>query len=288
MSNVRQRSPYSHARRWLRTQAYRLLTDLVGDNDGRVLLPVLQGPAKGLRFRLDLVTKEESGYFLGHYDLRILRQVVQICRQGWCVWDCGGYLGFYTAFFARCVGSGGCVVVFEADPRNMARIKGNMALNGFDHIRFVDAAIGSPCGETDFILSDNTNSHIPGTYVGVTPEDYSRIEGVARIVRVSCLSLDQACFERRLPTPQLIKIDIDGAEKMALPHAEQLAREVKPLIVLELHNPECDAAAWEFAQRVGYTLRSLDTGEPVRNRGEVRGTLLCAPADQPQPLVSPA
>ena len=269
----------SRARKWLRTRVYGLITDLAGDDDGRVLLPVLQGPARGLRFRLDLVTRGESSFFVGRYDLPILRQIRQICQKGWCVWDCGGYLGFYTAFLSRCVGPGGRVVVFEADPRNMARIKDNMALNGFEHIRFVDAAIGNPCGEIDFILSDNTNSHIPGTYVGVTPEDYRKIESVGSVVRVSCLSLDQACFEMDLPTPQLIKIDIDGAEKLALPHAERLAREVGPLIILELHNPECDAAAWEFAQRVGYSLRSLDTGEPVQTREEVRGTLLCAPAD---------
>ena len=66
-------------------------------------------------------------------------------------------------------------------------------------------------------------------------------------------------------------------EKEAIRHVHRLTREIRPLIVLELHNPECDAAAWEFGRASGYKLRSLDTGEELVDAASVKGTLLCSP-----------
>lgn len=279
MPSPKTRGAFSRSKQWLYASASRLVTACAGDDHGRVLLSVLRGPARGLRFRLDLVSGAETGYFLGRYDPEILRQIEKICQPGWRVWDCGGYIGFYTAFFAKLAGPKGSVVVFEPDPRNMARIKSNMQLNKFEQVQFVPAAIGAPCTEVDFVLSGNTNSHISGAYVGATPQEYAEIERVIQHIKVPCLSLDEACYDKGLPRPQLIKLDIDGAEMIALQHVERLAREVRPMIILELHNPECDRAAWDFACRTNYSLRSLNTGQRIQTPEQVGGTLLCTPEE---------
>jgi hypothetical protein len=91
------------------------------------------------------------------------------------------------------------------------------------------------------------------------------------------MSLDQALLEKGLAKPNLIKMDIEGAEKDALRHAEHMFHRVRPLLVLELHNPECDRSAWDFSCRFRYELRSLDTGAIFTNPEDVRGTLLCKP-----------
>ena len=257
--------------------AFRTITGLLGDSQGRVSLPVLQGPARGLWFRLDLPTRMESAYFFGTYELEITRWLTKVCHKGWTIWDCGTYLGFYTCLFARLVGEKGQVVVFEPDPRNMERTKEHARLNKFNNVQFMQCAVGGPSGEIDFILSNNTNSHIPGAYVGATREDYSKIERVDGLIRVPCLSLDEVYSDKKIPPPDLIKIDIDGAEKEALQYTGRLFREVRPLLMLELHNPECDRAAWEFAQKWNYSLKSLDNGRTLTKAEDVCGTLLCLP-----------
>ena len=261
----------------LRDGVFSLLTKARGDAEGLVLLPTLTGPAKGLRFKLDLVDRIESAYLLGTYDLTITQRLQSIVRQGWVVWDCGVYLGYYTSLFARLVGPGGKVIGIEPDMRNLTRARDNALGNGFRNVEFVNAAIGGVDAEIDFILSDNTNSHIPGVYVGSSAESYSRIEKKDAYIRVRCMTLDGAYREGKIPAPDLIKIDIEGAEKEAIQHVQVLAREKKPLIVLELHNPECDAAAWDFSQATGYSLESLDTGARITRREDVGGTLLCSP-----------
>jgi len=96
-------------------------------------------------------------------------------------------------------------------------------------------------------------------------------------LEVQGTTLDDAWRKFDLRRPDLIKIDIEGAELHALAATTELAREVRPLIMLELHNPECDRAAWDWAQQSGYLLESLDTGQLIDRAELVQGTLLCRP-----------
>jgi FkbM family methyltransferase len=260
-------------RTFLKDAAYKALTSMVGDSDGLVQLPVIRGPARGLYFRLDLVHRQEA-YFWGKYDRSLIERITPIIRPGWAVWDCGTYIGFYTGIFGRLVGPSGTVVAIEPDPRNLSRTRENMKLNGLSNIRYENAAVGKPCSEAEFLLNDNSNSHLPGYYVGGDKYKWLSAEAQLKTIRIPCLSLDQLYLERSLPKPNLIKLDIEGAEKDALAFAGRLVNEVKPVIVLELHNPECDEAAWHFSKKAGYRITSLHSGLPIIRKEDVRGTLL--------------
>ena len=96
----------------------------------------------------------------------ILDQVMPFVQRVSTIWDCGTYIGYYTLVFARSVGPAGRVVAIELDLRNLKRTQANAALNRLTNIQFVNAAIGAPVGEVDFIVDDGTNSHLPGTYAG--------------------------------------------------------------------------------------------------------------------------
>jgi len=267
----------SYIKRKIRQGLFTSITKVMGDSYGHVVFPTLSGPARGLRFSLDLKAFSEPPYFYGTYELNVARAIARICRPGWIVWDCGIYLGYYTNLFSRLVRPAGQVVAFEPDPRNIQRTKANLALNRFRNVQFVQAAVGVPTEEIDFIVSYNTNSHIPGAYVGRDYLDYATREQTNETIRVRSISLDEAYLNPEIPNPNLIKIDIEGAELVALAYADKIASELRPTIILELHNPECDAAAWEFSQRANYSLESLDTGKTLRCRTDVGGTILCLP-----------
>jgi len=264
-------------KRLIKRALFRALTAIAGDSNGRVALPVLSGPARGLRFKLDLLQRMESAYAKGTYDKRILARLRTLCRPGWVAWDCGTYLGFYTVFLSRLVGPAGRVVAIEPDSRNMARTRENAGLNSCNNVTFLNAAIGGAVGRVEFIRTNNTNSHLPGMYVGASTSEYSRIVQEEEHTQVECFTLDSLLSLRGLPAPNLIKLDIEGAERDALGHAARMAADCQPLIVLELHNPECDAKAWEFARKSDYLLQNLETDTRPATRSEVFGTLLCTP-----------
>jgi FkbM family methyltransferase len=248
------------------------ITAVFGDGEGMVSLPTLSGPARGMRFRLDLRSFIEPLYWIGNYEERQVRTLTNLCQPHWTIWDCGTYLGYYTALFAK---RSHTVIAFEPDPTNAQRTRNNLALNGLQNATVVNAAIGAPLGEVEFVISRNTNSHIAGAFIGADQVDYSARERRDDIIRVRSISLDQALDH--FPTPNLVKIDIEGAEKTALQHVERLCTDIRPLIGLELHNPECDNAAWEFGQRYRYRLTSLETGNDLMSKGQVRGPVLCTP-----------
>ena len=256
--------------------AYKAITVVGGDPGGFVVMPILAGPAKGLRLKLDLVKRREA-LFWGNYERQILDRLDKIVKPGWTVWDCGTHIGYYSCYFARAVGSNGHVVVVEPDIRNLNRTKENIERNNMKNFTVQNTAVGRPGGMIEFCISDNSNSHIPGLYVGGPSQkaEWASKEASLQKVMVDCAGLDELYFERGLPKPDLIKLDIEGAEIEALQHVDRLVREVRPLIVLELHNPECDAAAWKFAVKTGCTLQSLDSGQMVTQAKDVNGTLLC-------------
>jgi FkbM family methyltransferase len=245
-----------------------------------VTLPVLAGPTRGLKLRLDLVHKKEGAYLWGRYDSLISRQLRQIVQSGWTIWDCGTYLGFYTLLFSRLVGHAGTVVAIEPDERNLERTRLHAQKNGLQNVQYYNFAIGAPNTTATFFLSEDTNSHLEGTYVGDLRQkaEWHIKEVSMRKALCRCVSLDQAFFAEGLPKPDLIKIDIEGAEKEALTFAGELAVTVKPLFVIELHNPECDRAAWQFRERTGYRLFSIQTGLEHKSPELVQGTLLCIPS----------
>lgn len=257
---------------------YRLLTTTFGDSKGLVLTTPRSGRGKGLKYKLDLSSGNEDGYYTGKYDCKILDHLNTLIKPGMVVWEFGVFVGYYTTIFSRWCGPNGKVVAFEPNPDNRARASENARLNGHTNTTFCPFAIGGPLGTIDFIINSNTNSHIPGVFVGATMEEYtSRVERKEKILRVECYSPDQLLERTEIPKPDFIKIDIEGAELYAMQYMENICKTVRPLICLELHNPECDRAAFEFSQKHHYQIFVIEKGIVATRYEDVGGTLLLTP-----------
>jgi hypothetical protein len=81
-------------------------------------------------------------------------------------------------------------------------------------------------------------------------------------IEVEVTELDTFVYAQGHPAPDLVKMDIEGGEALALAGMERVLEEARPVILLELHGPEAAQAAWRILTAAGYRLHYMQPGYP--------------------------
>lgn len=150
-------------------------------------------------------------YFHGLYEPHVTALIPHLIEPGEAALDVGANNGFYTALFACRVGARGAVHAFECNPTLIHRIARMIRLNRFeDRVRLNPVAVSDRAGSARFYVGD---------YLGTT--------GLSSLVRKSYLveeraigvtttTLDDYARDQELGEVALMKMDIEGAEMVAL------------------------------------------------------------------------
>jgi FkbM family methyltransferase len=245
---------------------------------GLTEVAVAAGPLAGVRLALDL--RAEKDLWLGTYEPNLLEAAAALVRPGDVVYDVGANLGYLTLLFARLAGPAGRVLAFEPLPANLDRLRRNLALNGLDQlVQVFDLAVADRAGRTRFLVHDSGGM---GKVEGAAGRD----ERYGETITVQAVDLDSFVFRRRHPPPQVVKLDVEGGEVLALPGMRRLLAEVRPALLLELHGPQALAVARAVLHDAGYGLHRLQRGLPLLPPGADPGWkayLAGLPAAQARP-----
>lgn len=200
---------------------------------------ILRGPLKGLQFRVS----DNSGWspIVGRWEPESQLLFRQLIKPGFVIYDLGANNGIHSLLYSRLTGPSGKVFSFEPLPANVEEIQQNARLNAFDNITVVQAAVSNQSGETVFHLGLHNKQ---GSLVGIGRESGTDIT-------VRLLSLDDFILSGH-PVPDFLKIDIEGAESMALEGFKQTTARVHPIFYIELHTPEQDKKVGAFFLEQGY------------------------------------
>jgi hypothetical protein len=98
-----------------------------------------------------------------------------------------------------------------------------------------------------------------------------RDDRVESEITVPGISLDEFVYWEGNPPPQVVKMDIEGGEVLALPGMRRVLTEARPLMLMELHGPESCRAAWETLTAAGYEICWMRPGYPVISSLEALG-----------------
>lgn len=126
---------------------------------------------------------------------------------GMTFWDIGAHLGLYTVIGAKVVRPNGVVLAAEPDPRNRRRLRVNVLLNRQWHVEIVPHAIG------DRIETAGFCSCRQGAYSGLK---VAKVPAAVRNITVSKTTLDALAGQRNWPDVDFVKMDVEGAERLAL------------------------------------------------------------------------
>ena len=222
--------------------------------DGLSVIEVAAGDLKGYRVLLDL--KSEKSRWLGTYEPELQAALGEFLHAGMVIYDVGANIGYITLMLARHTGPDGHVFAFEALPANVDRIRENLALNRQSNVSVVPAAVADKGGQVRFYVHASVGMGKAAGSAGRRDEQYQAE------IDVPGLSLDEFVYQQGNPAPQVVKMDIEGGEVLALPGMARILREAHPLMLLELHGPESEKAAWECLVGAGYALYTMESGYP--------------------------
>lgn len=204
---------------------------------------IRQGLAANLLWRRS--HRHVNGYWIGHYELPIQEALAELLQPGFRFFDVGANAGFFSLIGSRLVGASGHCVAFEPAPANVEIIREQLRLNGIRNCKVVGEAISDVDGEVDlyFDYSGSPMAHLGESRPG---------EGK---IRVRSTTLDLA--SSRFGSPNVVKMDIEGAEVRALRGALQLLGTDRPDWLIEIHGPTCERVIRELFLQENYCLFDL-------------------------------
>jgi FkbM family methyltransferase len=206
----------------------------------RVTLPILHGPARGMKW---ILGSTEPNYWLRAYEREKIDRLLTCLNPKSVFYDIGANVGYYSLVAARKCQS---IFAFEPLPANFDYLRRHIAINQLQNCTPIEAAVADHEGMVSF------------------SEGNSTCEGAIRetgTLLVHALRLDTFIEQARVP--DVMKIDVEGGELDALRGAKRLLTEHHPVIFLATHSNELDRKCREFLLQCGYQVENLENRELI-------------------------
>ncbi|MCO6454185.1 MAG: FkbM family methyltransferase, partial [Pirellulaceae bacterium] len=228
----------------------------------------------GMRVRCypDSQSATLSLYCHGLYDYDEMRFVLDYLRPGDRFLDIGANVGIYSLLAASAVGPEGAVDAFEPVPATLERLRENLRLSGVQNIQVHPLAVGATAGEVFLETGNDAMNHMlasselpgserPGLPSGEQTGAQTGLPSAERTMAVRCVALDEYLPDRQYA---MGKIDIEGAELLALRGARRMLAAANPPVWLLEMNGLCGryghtpAQLSEWLAEHGYRLARYD------------------------------
>lgn len=189
----------------------------------------------------------DSYWFSGPslWEPTVMIALKDLCKPGSIVFDVGGNMGGITSAMSRLVGPAGKVCTFEASPRIVGILQGNVVSQGHNNVTIYNRAVYSKSNEIITIYEgDHLNDSI---YADQSPTKIGH--------SIKTLALDDFCDFAKFSSVDLIKMDIEGAEYEALLGSVRLIDRDYPHLILE--QSSSDMRCFNFLKDRGYIIIDL-------------------------------
>ncbi len=212
------------------------------------------GPARGLTVLVP--ASRRRGYRAGRYERPVLDALAELLAPGMEFIDAGAFLGYFTLAAAVRVEARGRVWAFEPCAASRRLLERSVSRNRLTNVTVVAMALGAEPGVG--VLSPSANPSMARLARAGT-------EGAAP---VEVTTLDRWCGESGA-RPNVIKIDVEGAELDVLTGAAETLHRHRPWLIIEAHvgsglGPGLGASPArlvEWLREAGYRVRPLAAGQ---------------------------
>jgi len=168
-------------------------------------------------------------------ELNLARFLIQNLNEGQCFWDIGSHFGYFTALAAKLCGSKGSVLSIEASAWAFTTLTRNVA-----HLPGVSAihkAISDTVGRITFYEFPAKYSEFNSIHIDQYKDESWFQSCQPKIHKVEAETLDHL-IHTASRQPDMIKIDVEGAEDRVFKGAEQLLQSDRNLSIIIEYMPD--------------------------------------------------
>ncbi|MGH7930272.1 MAG: FkbM family methyltransferase [Candidatus Binatia bacterium] len=166
-----------------------------------------------------------------------------VIRPGMTIYDVGANAGFYTLLFARLTGPLGRVIAFEPFPENAANLLDHISMNRLDNVILVQAPLSA-------------RRELASFHAGAS-SSMGALSEVETPLRMLTVTIDELIASYGVPQPDVVKMDVEGAESDVLRGAKQLLAGRNAVWFISLHGEAQRRACTTLFTDAGYHLSSL-------------------------------
>jgi FkbM family methyltransferase len=205
------------------------------------------GPAAGLRFEISL--PKDKAIWTGTHEPAFASAIADSVHRGDVCYDVGGYRGYLGGVMA--IAGASAVIVFEPLPANQRALKRLCELNPELPIQVQPIALGATNSPVTLqVMPDDSMGRLATSALspGTQPPAF---------ISVDVRTLDELQSRGEIPPPDLIKIDVEGAELDVLRGATATLRLSQPLVFLEAHSQVIEVECVKELESQGYSTRRI-------------------------------
>ncbi len=214
----------------------------------------MKGPLKGYSWS----TASSYEYILGNYEEpETVKTFLSWLKPETVFYDLGGHAGFYALLANQFIRSGR-IYSFEPSPAAQRifqqHVKKNKRFISNDNISLLPYALSDSEKQVEFSnysARNEGNTYITGSPVFSKAGDF---------LTIPCYSVD-GLLKLKYDKPDVIKIDVEGAEYDVLKGAINTLQQYKPNILLATHDfhlPGVKDRCLEFLKKLGYQIKRID------------------------------
>ncbi len=227
------RSMGLHRHRLLRRAAFTLLPQLASRD-----VTISHHWVEGAKVRLNVYRHRGYWYHGRGRESGVMSSLARLIKPNDIVIEAGAHIGYISIYLAKLIGPGGAAFVFEPSRDNLRYLTANLA--SFPHAKIIPEAVGDTVGQASFYIENlsGQNSSLIQDYENLernnqnafSNQPYSRTQ-----VKVTTIDTFVAS---KMIRPDFLKIDIEGAELMALNGMAECLATHRPKLMVEVTNQQ--------------------------------------------------
>ncbi len=203
-----------------------------------VHVPIRGGPLMGAKW----ILSTGAHFIAGTFEPEKTRCITETTKVGMTVFDVGAHVGYFSLIMSRLVGSGGEIYAFEPRDLNRDFLKTHIRLNKISNVRVHSHCLGNHIGQVRFETRTGSGTGHVSSSGNVT---------------VSMTTIDALVKGGVIPLPDLIKVDVEGAELLVLQGGYESIRKQRPTMILAVHSNLIELECRSLLEPLGYVFKDL-------------------------------